>query len=135
MSLVEVHFALGQSREIKKNIRRDIAEHFGEIAQAPSKYFMVNFVEYPDANYDSVFNDAFIWVYATEGHCKERKEKMCQQFTEDVCRYTGLSTSRTSFFFFDVSKGNMGSGGKIVNYRGLVADQLRDGKIGGNELP
>ncbi len=134
MSLVSIHWPAGQSDETKKQIREAISTHFGEIAQAPAKYFMVNFTDYPGIDYDTVFNDVFIWVFATEGHSKDRKERMCRQFTEDISISTGIDAKRISFFFIDISKGNMGSGGKIVNYLGLVADLLREGKIKPEDL-
>ena len=129
MSLVQIHWSAGQTDETKLAIRRDIAAHFGEIAMCPPEFFMVDFVDYPGIDRDPAVNDAFIRVYATEGHSKERKEAMCRTFTEDVCRHTGFDTKRVGFFFFDIAKGNMGSGGRIVNYLGLVADLLREGKI------
>lgn len=134
MSLVVIQWPAGHSDEEKLKIRADISQHFSEIAQAPAKFFMVNFSDLPGIDYDTVFNDVFIWVYATEGHSKERKEQMCAQFTEDISKNTSIDKKKISFFFVDISKGNMGSGGKIVNYLGLVADLLREGKIKPEDL-
>lgn len=134
MSLVTVHLAKGLSDEVKLKIRHDISEHFGEVAQAPAKFFLVDFIEYDGINKDTGISDAFIWVYATEGHSEERKTNMCRLFTEDICRHTGFEPKHINFMFVDILKGNMGSGGKIVNRLGLVADLLREGKIKPEDL-